>query len=204
MLTRYPDGITGKSFFQKDAPDFAPAWVRTERIYSRDTERDIDYFVVDDVEMLRYVANIGTIPIHLWGARVPALSGRTGWCSTSIPRARRSPTWWRWRSRSASILDELELPSYVKTSGATGLHILVPLGARYTHEESRTFARLLAMLGRRGGARDLDDRPAAPTPAAARSTSTSARTATARRSWRRTPCGRCRARPSPARCAGTR
>jgi bifunctional non-homologous end joining protein LigD len=43
-------------------------------------------------------------------------------------------------------LDELELPSYVKTSGATGLHLLIPLGARYSHEEARTFGRLLALL----------------------------------------------------------
>src|SRR5262249_56342189 len=45
------------------------------------------------------------------------------------------------------IGDELELPSYPKTSGATGLHILIPLGARYTYDEVRTFARLLAVLG---------------------------------------------------------
>ncbi len=70
VLTRYPDGIAGKSFFQKDAPEFAPDWVRTERVYSKDTDREIDYFVVDDAEMLRYVANMGTIPIHAWSARV--------------------------------------------------------------------------------------------------------------------------------------
>src|SRR5947207_1932620 len=65
VLTRFPDGIDGKSFFQKDAPEFTPAWVRTERVYSKDAEREIDYFVVDDVESLRYVANSGTIPLHL-------------------------------------------------------------------------------------------------------------------------------------------
>ena len=70
VLTRYPDGIAGKSFFQKDAPEFAPDWMRTERVHSKDTERDIDYFVVDDAETLRYVANIGTIPLHVWSARV--------------------------------------------------------------------------------------------------------------------------------------
>src|SRR5712691_11748519 len=65
VLTRYPDGITGKSFFQKDAPEFAPAWVRTERVYSKDAEREIDYFVVDGEASLRYVANSGAIPIHV-------------------------------------------------------------------------------------------------------------------------------------------
>jgi len=78
VLTRYPDGIAGKSFFQKDAPEFARPWVRTERVRSRDTGRDIEYFVVDHAEALRYVANLGTIPIHAWSARVPSLE-RPDW-----------------------------------------------------------------------------------------------------------------------------
>ena len=56
-------------------------------------ERDIDYFVVDDVEALRYVANTGTIPLHLWASRLSALDRPDWLCSISTPRARRSPTW---------------------------------------------------------------------------------------------------------------
>src|SRR2546421_504784 len=70
VLTRYPDGITGKSFFQKDAPEWTPSWIRTQRIHANDVDRDIDYFVVDDRESLRYVANLGTIPLHLWSSRL--------------------------------------------------------------------------------------------------------------------------------------
>src|SRR5439155_11307499 len=55
VLTRYPDGIAGKSFFQKDAPEWTPAWIRTERIHSKDAGRDIDYFIINDRESLRYV-----------------------------------------------------------------------------------------------------------------------------------------------------
>jgi bifunctional non-homologous end joining protein LigD len=147
VLTRYPDGITGKSFFQKDAPEFAPAWIRTERIYSHDTERDIDYFIVDDVESLRYVANLGTIPLHFWGARVPHLD-RPDWLVLDLdPKGAPFTDVVAVARTLRRILERLELPSHVKTSGATGLHILVPLGARYTHEEARTFARLLATLG---------------------------------------------------------
>ncbi len=147
VLTRYPDGIAGKSFFQKDAPDFAPAWIRTERIYSHDTERDIHYFVVDDVESLRYVANLGTIPLHFWGARIPHLD-RPDWLILDLdPKGAPFTDVVAVARALRKILDELELPSHVKTSGATGLHILVPMGARYTHEETRTFARLLATLG---------------------------------------------------------
>jgi bifunctional non-homologous end joining protein LigD len=147
VLTRFPDGIAGKSFYQKDAPEFAPAWVRTERIYSRDTERDIAYLVVDDVEMLRYVANSAAIPIHCWASRVPSLE-RPDWLVLDLdPKGAPFTDVVRVALALRRILDGLALPSYVKTSGATGLHILLPLGARYTYEQARTFARLLAMLG---------------------------------------------------------
>jgi len=147
VLTRFPDGITGKSFYQKDAPDFAPAWVRTERIYSRDTERDIAYLVVDDVEMLRYVANSAALPIHVWASRIPSLE-RPDWLVLDLdPKGAPFTNVVRVALALRRILDRLELPSYVKTSGATGLHILLPLGARYTYEQCRTFARLLAVMG---------------------------------------------------------
>jgi len=147
VLTRYPDGITGKSFFQKDAPEFAPAWVRTERVYSKDAEREIDYFVVDDVESLRYVANSGTIPLHLWASRLGSLE-RPDWLVLDLdPKGAPFTDVVKVARALHRILDDLELPSYPKTSGATGLHILIPLGARYTYDEVRTFARLLAVLG---------------------------------------------------------
>jgi bifunctional non-homologous end joining protein LigD len=147
VLTRFPDGIAGKSFYQKDAPEFAPAWVRTERIYSRDTERDIAYLVVDDVEMLRYVANSAAIPIHCWASRVPSLE-RPDWLVLDLdPKGAPFTDVVQVALALRRILDDLALPSYVKTSGATGLHILLPLGARYTYEQARTFARLLAVLG---------------------------------------------------------
>ena len=59
MLTRYPDGIEGKSFFQKDAPGFAPPWIRRVKIYSEDSEREISYFILESVEALKYIANMG-------------------------------------------------------------------------------------------------------------------------------------------------
>ena len=79
VLTRYPDGIDGKSFFQKDAPVYAPSWLRPETMWSEHAEREIHYFVLDDVESLLYVANLGTIPLHVWSSRVAALE-RPDWC----------------------------------------------------------------------------------------------------------------------------
>jgi bifunctional non-homologous end joining protein LigD len=146
VLARYPDGILGKTFFQKDAPEWAPEWIRRERIHAKGVERDIDYFVVDDVEALRYVANTGTIPLHLWASRVGTIE-RPDWLVLDLdPKGAPFTDVVKVALALRGILERLELPSYPKTSGATGLHILLPLGARYSYEETRTFARLLATL----------------------------------------------------------
>src|SRR6185436_15936900 len=79
VLTRYPDGIAGKSFFQKDAPGFVPEWIRTERMWSEEAEREIDYFVCDDEASLLYLINMGTIPLHVWASRVSSLQ-HPDWC----------------------------------------------------------------------------------------------------------------------------
>jgi bifunctional non-homologous end joining protein LigD len=146
VLTRYPDGITGKSFFQKDAPVYVPGWLRTETVHSDDGERDIRYFVIDDLPSLRYVANLGTIPLHFWSARVGSLE-HPDWMVLDLdPKEAPFAHVVQVARALKEILDELGLPSYIKTSGATGLHVLLPMGRRYTHEETRTFARLLAVI----------------------------------------------------------
>ena len=148
VLTRYPDGIKGKSFFQKDAPEWIPSWVRTAaRIHSHDVGRDIDYFIVDDRESLRYVVNLGTIPLHLWSSRLASLD-HPDWLVLDLdPKGAPFTDVVKVAQALHRILDELAVPSYVKTSGATGLHILLPLGAGYDYEVTRTFARLLAVMG---------------------------------------------------------
>ncbi len=145
VLTRFPDGIHGKSFFQKDAPDYVPDWVATRRIYSKDADRDIDYFIVNDAESLRYVANLGTIPLHIWGSRLDTLE-RPDWLVLDLdPKGAPFAHVVRVARTLKRILMELEVTAYVKTSGATGLHILLPMGRHYLYEQCRAFARLLAL-----------------------------------------------------------
>ena len=146
VLTRYPDGIEGKSFFQKDAPVYVPDWVRTEVIPHADVGRDIRYFVLEDLESLRYVANLGTVPLHVWSARIAALENPDWLILDLDPKEAPFAHVVRVARALKKILDELELTSFVKTSGATGLHVLLPMGQRYTHEETRAFARILAVL----------------------------------------------------------
>jgi bifunctional non-homologous end joining protein LigD len=147
VLTRYPDGIAGKSFFQKDAPEFVPSWVRREKIYSKDTDRDIGYIIVNDLETLLYVINMGTIPLHLWSSRIDSLE-RPDWLVLDLdPKGASFGHVVQVAKALYNILTRLRVENFIKTSGASGLHILIPLGARYTHEQAKNFARLLAILG---------------------------------------------------------
>jgi bifunctional non-homologous end joining protein LigD len=146
VLTRYPDGIAGKSFFQKDAPGFVPDWIRTVRIWSEDTQREIDYFVCDDVESLLYIINLGTIPLHVWGSRVDTLE-QPDWCILDLdPKEAPFDHVVKIARATKALCDDLELPSFIKTSGSTGLHVLLPLGRQCTYEQARTLGGLLARV----------------------------------------------------------
>ncbi len=146
VLTRYPDGIDGKSFFQKDAPAYVPDWLRTEPIWSEQAQREIRYFVIDDLEMLRYVINMGTIPLHIWSSRAGSLE-QPDWCIVDLDPKQASFADVVTIARELHRLCEvIGLDHAVKTSGATGLHILIPLGAGYTYAQSRNLGELLARV----------------------------------------------------------
>jgi len=146
VLTRFPDGIDGKSFYQKDAPEFAPEWIRTVPIWSNDTQRDIKYFVCDDEDSLVYIANLGAIPLHIWASRVGSLE-QPDWCVIDLdPKEAPFSDVIRTAEVLHRICESAGLPNYVKTTGKTGLHIMVPLGRQITYAQSRTLGELLARL----------------------------------------------------------
>jgi bifunctional non-homologous end joining protein LigD len=146
VLTRFPDGIEGKSFYQKDAPDFIPDWIRTVPIWSEDTGRDIKYFVCDDLDSLLYVANMGAIPLHLWLSSAGSLE-RPDWCVMDLD-PKEAP--FSDVIKVARLLHErceaAGVPNYVKTTGKTGLHVMIPLGKQLTWEMSRGLGELLARV----------------------------------------------------------
>jgi len=144
VLTRYPDGIEGKSFFQKDAPSFVPSWIRTETMWSEHAEREIHYFICEDERSLVYLANLGTIPLHIWSSRCRTLQ-RPDWCILDLdPKTAPFKDVIAIALALKKLCDDIGLPCFVKTSGSTGLHVLVPLGRQCTYEWSRTLGQLLA------------------------------------------------------------
>ena len=146
MLTRYPDGITGKSFYQKDAPGFAPSWLRTTRIYSQESRRELAFFVLDDAEALAYVANLGAITIHIWSSHLPQLE-HPDWLLFDIdPKGTTTARAIEVARRVGDELRVLGLRPSLKGSGQAGFHVVVGLQPRYTYEQARMFSELVARL----------------------------------------------------------
>jgi bifunctional non-homologous end joining protein LigD len=146
VLTRYPDGIAGKSFFQQDAPGFVPDWIRTERMWSEQAQREVRYFICDDSSTLLYLVNLGTIPIHVWGSRTERIE-RPDWCILDLdPKDAPFSDVIRVAQTTHALCDSIGLPNLVKTSGSSGLHVLIPLGCQCRHDESRGLGELLARL----------------------------------------------------------
>jgi bifunctional non-homologous end joining protein LigD len=146
MLTRWPDGIEGKMFYQKDAPAFAPPWIRTEKIYSEDSQREISYFILDSEEALAYIANLAAITIHMWSSRIPHLE-RPDWLLFDIdPKGSTTMHAVEVAREVAAVLREVGLEPCLKTSGQMGLHVVVGLAPKYTYEQAKMFSELVAQV----------------------------------------------------------
>ena len=146
VMTRYPDGIEGKSFFQKDAPPYAPEWIRRVTVWSEGSERELSYFVVEDLESLLYVINLGTIPLHVWSSRIETLA-EPDWCILDLdPKDAPFTDVVEIARTIHELCEEIGLPSLAKTSGSSGIHVLIPLGRQLNYEQSRTLGQLLARV----------------------------------------------------------
>jgi bifunctional non-homologous end joining protein LigD len=146
MLTRFPDGIDGKMFYQKDAPAFAPPWIRTEKIYSEDSQREISYFILDSEEALAYVANLAAITIHMWSSRIQHLE-RPDWLLFDIdPKGSTTRHAVEVAREVANVLREVGLEPCLKTSGQMGLHVVVGLAPKYTYDQAKMFSELVSQV----------------------------------------------------------
>jgi bifunctional non-homologous end joining protein LigD len=142
MLTRFPDGIHGESFFQKNTGPYVPSWVRT--VQMEGDEGIVRQFVCDDVETLGFLVNLGTIPFHLWSARVSDLE-HPDWCILDLdPKDAPFEQVITLALAARSLCERLELPHFIKTSGSSGLHVLVPLARQLDHAGAISFGQVLA------------------------------------------------------------
>jgi bifunctional non-homologous end joining protein LigD len=136
----------GQSFFQKDAPAWAPAWLSTVTLYSEQSGRDIHYFVCESADALAYVANMGAIALHVWASRVARLA-KPDWCILDLdPKGAPFAGAVAIARAIHALAEAICLPHFIKTSGSEGLHVLIPLGGRMRFEQSRHLAEAIGRV----------------------------------------------------------
>ena len=146
-LNRFPDGIYGESFYQKNInPDMIPEWIQTVKVKSEGEREYINYLLCQDEATLAYLANWGCIEFNPWNSRVGSLDNPDYLLIDLDPGDIGFDAVIRVARAVRQVLDEAGIEGYPKTSGATGLHVYIPLGAKYTYEQTREFGRILAHL----------------------------------------------------------
>ena len=147
-LKRFPEGVFGEAFYEKDAPAFTPDWVKTVPVPRRETPGpDIQYILINDLPTLVWVANLATLEIHPFLHTAAQINRPTAVVFDCDP------------GEGANILDSarvalmlrevlqgLGLDSYVKVSGSKGLQVYVPLNSPVTYDETQPFAEGIARL----------------------------------------------------------
>src|SRR5688572_8301034 len=146
-LKRNPNGISDKGFFHKDVGDQAPEWVKHQKLYSESAKKNIDYIVCNNKATLLYLNNLGCIEINPWNSRLSHLDHPDYLVMDIDPSEKSTFNEVIETARIIKdILDKADAASYCKTSGATGLHVYVPLHAAYHYDQVRSFAQIIATL----------------------------------------------------------
>lgn len=144
-LNRFPNGINGKSFYQKNVTGKVPAWIKTFPYHSS-VDGDKNFLVVTNEASLLYLVSLGCIEINPWSSR-DSKPDNPDWCIIDLdPDQNTFEQVIITAQVTKTILNSIGVDSYCKTSGSTGIHIYFPLGAKYTYEASKEFARKIATL----------------------------------------------------------
>ena len=143
-MNRFPNGITGKSFYQKDVTGKVPDWVETFPYVSQGEHKN--FMLCNNEAALLYMASLGCIEMNPWSSTYKK-PDNPDWCVIDLdPDKNHFDRVIETAQVTKEILDAIGADCYCKTSGSTGLHIYIPLGKKYDYEASKEFARLIAHL----------------------------------------------------------
>jgi bifunctional non-homologous end joining protein LigD len=147
VLRRYPDGVGGKAFFQKEAPSFLPEWIGTATVDSEERGGEMQYILANTRAALLYLTNLGCIDHNPWSSRAESqdtpdyvffdLDPTPGTPFSDVMHI---------AHEIYKMLKSIRMTCFLKTSGASGFHIFVPLEPRYSYEQTRTFAEVVGRL----------------------------------------------------------
>ena len=144
-MKRYPNGVDGEFFYEKNCPTHRPSWVKTAKVWSEGNQRDMHYCLVQNLPTLVWAANLADIELHTSLARKQNVARPTMMVfdldpgpPANIVRCCEVGIWLR------DLLAELELKSFPKTSGSKGLQVYVPLNTPVTFDQTKELARDIA------------------------------------------------------------
>lgn len=144
-LNRFPNGIHGASFYQKDVKGKAPDWAKTFPYTNGEGEKK-EYLVGTDEASLLWMASLGCIEMNPWFSRVQS-EDNPDYCVIDLdPDKNTFDEVIEAALEVKKVLDALDVPSFCKTSGSTGMHVYIPMGAKYSYDQSQLFAKIIVNL----------------------------------------------------------
>ncbi|MGB7786433.1 MAG: DNA ligase D [Salinimicrobium sp.] len=143
-LHRFPNGIKEKGFYQKDATGIFPHWLETTKIFSEHNNKHLEYILCQNEASLIYLANLGCIELNPWNSRKDNLLN-PDWTVIDIDPAEKTTfeEVIEVAMVAKEVLDLAKITGYPKTSGSSGLHIYIPLGAKYDYDQAKDFTKVL-------------------------------------------------------------
>lgn len=143
MIRRFPEGVEGGNFFQKDTGNLKlPSWIETIKI--KHEKKDVVYFIIQNKESLEYIVNLGTIEMHPFLSQISTPQYPDYFVMDLDPEAISFDKVIETAKVIHEILDEFEITNVCKTSGKRGLHLCIPLGRKYTYEQVLQFGEIIA------------------------------------------------------------
>ncbi len=146
-LKRYPEGVNGMFFYEKNCPKYRPSWIKTAKVWSEGNNRFMYYCVVEDVATLVWLANLADLELHTSLAKAPERERPTVIAfdldpgpPANIVQCCQVGLWVR------EIFEQFGLQAFPKTSGSKGLQVYVPLNTEVTYDQTKPFAKALAQL----------------------------------------------------------
>ncbi len=144
-LNRHPNGINGESFYQKNVTGKVAEWLTTYH-YKSESSGDKNFLVCTDEASLMYIASLGCIEMNPWHSRIQH-ADNPDWCVIDLdPDDNSYDEVVEAAQAVKKVLDAIDVPAYPKTSGSTGMHIYIPLGAKYSYEQSKLLAELIVNI----------------------------------------------------------
>ncbi|MEO8887106.1 MAG: DNA ligase D [Mucilaginibacter sp.] len=145
-LNRFPNGIHGPSFYQKDVKGKAPDWITKTFPYTTSEGEHKEYLIGSDEAVLLWMASLGCIEMNPWFSRVQS-PDNPDYCVIDLdPDKNTFDQVIEAALEVKKVLDAIDVPGYCKTSGSTGMHIYIPLEAKYTYDQSQMFARIIVNI----------------------------------------------------------